>query len=68
MISQINTCSVHKSLTEYLQQHGATAHTARKACDYHREFFDGRIISGSTEIPYLSRSWDLNICDFFIWP
>lgn len=52
----------------YFQQDGATAHTTRETLRYLAEFFDNRIISRNAEIPYPTRSCDLNICDFFVWP
>lgn len=64
----INQLDDEELLNGYFQQDGATAHTSRETIQYIREFFDDRIISRNTEIPYPSRSCDLNICDFFVWP
>lgn len=52
----------------YFQQDGATAHTSHETLNMIREFFDNRIISRNTPIPYPPRSCDLTPCDFFLWP
>ena len=52
----------------YFQQDGATPHTINETLNLIREFFDRRIISRHTQKPYLSRSLDTTLCDFFLWP
>ena len=49
------------------QQDGATSHTAKKARDFLREEFGGRLISRFEPIEWPSRSPDLNPLDYCFW-
>lgn len=51
----------------WLQQDGATAHTARRSRQILQEQFPGRLISLRGDIPWPPRSPDLSPCDFFLW-
>lgn len=50
----------------YLQQDGATAHTARISMAVVRETF-GHVISRFGQTPWPARSPDLTVPDFFLW-
>ncbi|KAL1488779.1 hypothetical protein ABEB36_000345 [Hypothenemus hampei] len=52
----------------YFQQDGATPHSTRETLNLLQEFYDDRIISRNSNIPWPPRSCDLTPCDFFLWP
>jgi hypothetical protein len=64
-INQLDDEELHEG---YFQQDGATAHTAFDTIQVLQEFFDNRLISRNTVIPYPPRSCDLTVLDFFVWP
>jgi hypothetical protein len=49
------------------KQVAPTAHTTQDTLNP-TEFFDERIISWNTLIPYPLRACDLTPCEFFLWP
>lgn len=52
----------------FFQQDGAPAHTAYETLGLLREYFNERLISAGTQIPFPPRSCDLTVLDFFVWP
>ena len=52
----------------YFQQDGATSHCTQHTLNLLHEYYDDRVISRNTGIPYPPRSCDLTPCDFFLWP
>lgn len=52
----------------YFQQDGARPHCTAETLQLLRQFFDNRLISRNTEIPWPARSCDLTPCDFCLWP
>lgn len=52
----------------YFQQDGARPHCTHETLQFLREYFDDRIISRNTDIPWPARSCDLTPCDFCLWP
>ena len=53
--------------TTWLQQDGATAHTANISINGLRQQFSGRLISRFGDIHWPSRSPRLSVLDFFLW-
>jgi hypothetical protein len=51
----------------WLQQDGATSHTARQSIAAVRQLFGNRVVSRFSDIPWPPRSPDLSVCDFFLW-
>jgi hypothetical protein len=51
----------------WLQQDGATSHTARISMAALRLLFGNHIISRNGDIPWPPTSPDLTVCDFFLW-
>jgi len=51
----------------YLQQDGATAHTARASMSDLREMFPQHVISRGGVVPWPARSPDLSACYYFLW-
>jgi hypothetical protein len=51
----------------WIQQDGATAHTARTSMALVRERFPLRVISRFGDINFPPRSPDLTVLDFFLW-
>jgi hypothetical protein len=49
----------------WLQQDGATAHTARRPCAILKEVFPGRVVSLHEAVLWPPRTPDLSPCDFF---
>ena len=51
----------------WLQQDGATSHTAHVTIDLLKSKFDERVISRNGPVDWPSRSCDLTPLDFFLW-
>jgi hypothetical protein len=51
----------------WLQQDGATAHTARRPRAILKEVFPGRVVSLNEAVSWPPSSPDLSPCDFFLW-
>lgn len=51
----------------WLQQNGATCHTAHETIHLLEERFPDRIISRNSDVNWPPRSCDLTPCDFFLW-
>jgi hypothetical protein len=51
----------------WIQQDGATCHTARETTELLQERFPGRVISRNGDQNWPPRSCDLTPCDFFLW-
>jgi len=51
----------------WFQQHGATAHTARRTMQVLWEMFPGKLISLRGDVGWPAHSPDLAPCDFFLW-
>jgi len=51
----------------WLQQDGATAHTARASMTVVRQLFPQHVVSRFGDVPWPPRSPDLPACDFFLW-
>ena len=51
----------------WLQQDGATPHTARLTLAWLRQHFAGQLISLKTEVPWAPHSPDLSPLDFMLW-
>lgn len=64
IIQQFIACLQEDERYCWLQQDGATCHTARSSMEMLQDFFDGRIISTGLWPP---RSPDLSSPDFFLW-
>ena len=52
---------------QWMQQDGATPHTARTSLEWLSGHFDARIISRRSAIPWPAHSPDLTPLDFFLW-
>lgn len=52
---------------EWLQQDGATPHTAKKSLEWLHHHFRNRLISLKTAVPWSPHSPDLSPLDFFLW-
>ena len=51
----------------WLQEDGATTHTARISMEKLRQMFPGRVVSLRGDVVWPARSPVLSMCDFFLW-
>lgn len=51
----------------WFQHDGATSHTVHDSMEILQWMFRRRIISRFDDVPWLPRSSDLSVCDFFLW-
>jgi hypothetical protein len=53
--------------SEWFQQDGATAHTARVLMSVLQEMFQQHVISHGSDDPWPAHSPDLSTCEYFLW-
>lgn len=61
------TLGVDRFQNVWLQQDGATPHTARDTRHFLQQLFPDRLVGAHLTLDWPSHSPDLSMCDFFLW-